>query len=293
MSRFSRLAFLAALALLLLAATNSVYTIDETQQALVVRLGRPVAVEITPGLKFKLPFVDTVVLYDARQLPLEPPAEEIILGDQKRVLVSTYARFRIMDALRFYQALLTQEAARSQLGQIVSSSARRELGQVNLGALLSGERARITDNIRREVIEKAIPLGVAVVDVRILAADLPLETSQAIYDRMISERQREAKELRAQGFELAQQIQADAERERTVLLAEAQRRSSVSRGEGDAAANQLFADAFGKDPGFFAFFRSLKTYRQALAASAPTLVLSPDSRLLQYFGSGAGPKVSK
>ena len=287
------LAALVAAIAVIWAISASVYTVDETQQALVVRLGRPIGVETDPGLKFKVPVIDTVVMYDARQLPLEPPAEEIILGDQKRVLVSTYTRFRIADPLRFYQAVYTQDAARSELTQIVSASVRREMGQIALGDLLSDQRSRVTDNIRREVTSKAVALGIAIVDVRIRSADLPYETSQAIYDRMISERQREAKELRAQGFELAQQIQADAERQRTVLLAEAEQQSAISRGDGDAAANQLFADAFGKDPGFFAFFRSLQTYRQSLAASAPVLVLSPDSRLLQYFNNGPGTKTGK
>lgn len=287
------LAALVAAIAVIWAISASVYTVDETQQALVVRLGRPIGVETDPGLKFKVPVIDTVVMYDARQLPLEPPAEEIILGDQKRVLVSTYTRFRIADPLRFYQAVYTQDAARSELTQIVSASVRREMGQIALGDLLSDQRSRVTDNIRREVTGKAVALGIAIVDVRIRSADLPYETSQAIYDRMISERQREAKELRAQGFELAQQIQADAERQRTVLLAEAEQQSAISRGDGDAAANQLFADAFGKDPGFFAFFRSLQTYRQSLAASAPVLVLSPDSRLLQYFNNGPGTKTGK
>lgn len=293
MSAKALLAFAIAIILGICVADAAFYEVLETQQALVVRLGRPIAVETEPGLKVKFPLVDTVIYYDSRQLPLEPPAEEIILGDQKRIEVSTYTRFRIADPLRFYQALYTLDGARSQLSQIVSSAARREFGQVALPALLSDDRARITADIRHEVSQEAAPLGVAIVDVRIRSADLPIETSQAIYNRMISEREREAKELRAQGFELAQQIDANAERERTVLLAEAQRQSSIARGEGDAAADKLFADAFAGDADFYAFYRSLKTYRQSLAGASPTLILSPDSPLLRYFNLGLGAKAGK
>jgi len=293
MSVNSRILSLLVCVVLLWGVYQSLYTVSETEEALVVRLGRPIGVETDPGLKAKIPLIDTVIIYDARQLPLEPPAEEIILGDQKRVLVSTYTRFRISRPLVFYQAVYTVTDARSELAQIVSSSVRRVMGQIALEDLLSDQRTRVTQDIRQEVTEKAAPLGIDIIDVRIRSADLPYETSQAIYDRMISERQREAKELRAQGYELAQQIQADAERDRTVLLAEAQRQSAISHGEGDAAANQLFADAFGKDPEFYAFYRSLQTYRQSLAASSPVLVLSPDSKLLQYFNTGPGTRATK
>jgi len=280
-----RLALGAALALALLAVL-SLYTVDQSEQALVVRLGAPVGVVRDPGLHVKLPLVDTVIFYDSRLLPLEPPLEQIILGDQKRLEVQVYARYQISDPLLYYQSVRTLEQARSQLTQIVSSALRRELGQVMLSALLSEERRPITDVILNETIAKAQPLGITVRDVRIRRADLPPETSQAIYDRMKSERQRQAKELRAQGFELAQQIQARADRDRTVILSEAQRQSLTTRGQGDAEANRIYAQAFGRDPRFFEFYRAMQTYRQALAESSPTLVLSPNSELLKYFGNG-------
>jgi membrane protease subunit HflC len=280
-----RLALGAALALALLAVL-SLYTVDQSEQALVVRLGAPVGVVRDPGLHVKLPLVDTVIFYDSRLLPLEPPLEQIILGDQKRLEVQVYARYQISDPLLYYQSVRTLEQARSQLTQIVSSALRRELGQVMLSALLSEERRPITDVILNETIAKAQPLGITVRDVRIRRADLPPETSQAIYDRMKSERQRQAKELRAQGFELAQQIQARADRDRTVILSEAQRQSLTTRGQGDAEANRIYAQAFGRDPRFFEFYRAMQTYRQALAESGPTLVLSPNSELLKYFGNG-------
>lgn len=285
-----RIALVVALALGVLAML-SLFTVDQTEQALVVRLGKPVDIERNPGLHTKVPFVDTVLYYDTRLLPLEPPLEQIILGDQKRLEVQVYARYQITDPLLYYQSVRTLEQARSQLTQIVSSALRRALGQVMLTALLSEERRHITDVVLQESILKAKPLGITIADVRIRRADLPPETSQAIYDRMKSERQRQAKELRAQGFEWAQQIQSRADRDRTVILSQAQRQSLTTRGQGDAEANRIYAQAFGRDPKFFEFYRAMQTYRQALADSNPTLVLSPNSELLKYFGNGATREV--
>lgn len=265
---------------------SSVYTVGEMQQALVVRLGAPTDLVTTPGLKFKVPLIDTVTYYDTRLLTLTMPSEQVILGDQKRLEVETYVRFRIADPLRFYQSLRTIDQANAQLTQLVSSSLRRELGQVMLKSLLSSERPKIVEHIQKEVVEKATSLGIDITEVRFHRADLPFETSQAIYDRMKSERQREAKELRAQGFEWAQQIQAKADRERAVLISEAQRQSKITHGEADAKANQIFAQAFGKDPQFYKFYRTQQTYRRALSDAAPTLFLSPDTAFLKEFKSG-------
>jgi modulator of FtsH protease HflC len=282
-------AFIVAFAVFALwIVSASVYTVDETQQALVVRLGKPVGVVNTPGLKFKMPMVDTVIYYDTRLLPLESPTDQIILGDQKRIEVDTYTRYRIADLLLFYKSVRTVEQANAQLSQLVGSSVRRELGREPLGSLLSDKRAKIVDKIQNEVAEKAKSIGIDVVEVRIHRADLPLETSQAIYDRMKSEREREAKELRAQGFELAQQIQSNAERERTVILSKAQRNSKITRSEGDAEAGSTFANAFGKDPQFYKFYRSLQTYRQTLADSGLILVLSPNAEFLHDLVNGPG-----
>jgi modulator of FtsH protease HflC len=269
-------------------AASTLFTVSETEQALIVRTGAPQGVITEPGLKLKVPLFDSVIFYDTRLLTLEPPAEQVILGDQKRIEVATITRYRIADPLRFYQSLRTLEQAAAQLTQLVSSSLRRELGQVVLHALLSDERPQVVDRIQREVAEKARVLGLQVVEVRFHRADLPLETSQAIYDRMKSERQREAKELRAQGFEWAQEIQAKADRERTVILSQAQREAKITRGQADATANRLLATAFSQDPQFYALYRSLQTYRQALADSHPTIVLSPDSEFLRAFKSGPG-----
>ncbi len=273
---------------LLWALGSSLYTVGEMQQALVVRLGAPVDLVKSPGLSLKLPLIDNVFFYDTRLLTLAPPSEQVILGDQKRLEVETYARYRITDPLLFYKSVRTVDQANAQLTQLLSSSLRRELGQVMLKALLSDQRPAIVQRIQSEVMEKAKPLGLEVAEVRFHRADLPFETSQAIYDRMKSERQREAKELRAQGFEWAQQIQAKAERERAVLISDAQRQSKITHGEADAKANQIFAQAFGRDPQFYKFYRTLQTYRQALADAAPTLVLSPDTAFLKDFKLGPG-----
>lgn len=266
--------------------STSLYTVNEVQQALIVRLGAPIGAVTEPGLQLKLPLVDSVIYYDNRLLTLEPAVEQVILGDQKRIEVQTYTRFRIADPLRFYNAVRTVELAGPQLGQLVSSSLRRELGQVVLPSLLSEKRSQIVERIQKEVADKTKDLGIQVIEVRFHRADLPLETSQAIYDRMTSERQREAKELRAQGFEWAQQIQAKADRERTVILSEAQRQAKITRGQADAETNQILASAFGKDPQFYKLYRSLQTYRLALADAGPTLVLSPDTEFLRYFKTG-------
>ncbi|AUH50221.1 protease modulator HflC [Chromobacterium sp. ATCC 53434] len=267
-------------------ALSAQYTLNEGQKALVVRLGAPVDVDSEPGLKFKLPLVDSVQYYDTRLQMLAPPPEQVILGDEKRLEVETYTRYRIADTLRFYQALRTEEQARAQLTQLVGTSLRRELGKEPLSELLSPRRKAIVERIQQEVVERARPMGLEVTEVQLHRADLPLETSQAIYDRMKSARQQEAKELRAQGAEWAQQIQAKADRDRTVILSEAQRQSAITHGEADADAGRVLAQAFGKDPKFYKFYRSLQTYRQSLADSAPTLVLSPDSALLHDLKSG-------
>jgi membrane protease subunit HflC len=271
-------------------ALSCLYTVSEGEQVLVVRQGAPIRVVTEPGLEVKAPLLDTLTYYDARLLTLEVPPEQVILGDQKRIVVQAYTRYRIANPLRFNQSVRTLDLAAPQLEQIVSSSLRRVLGQVQLPSLLSEQRTMIVASIQQEVTEKAIPLGIEVAEVRLHRADLPPETSQAIYDRMKSERQREAKELRAQGFEWAQQIQAKADRERTVTLSEAQRQAKITRGEADATANGILTAAFQSDPDFYRLYRSLQTYRQALAEAGGTLVLSPDSAFMRALK--AGPELS-
>ena len=272
-----------ALLIALLLAASSLFVVNQAEQALVLRLGAHRATIQEPGLHVKWPFIEEVVGYDRRLLSLEPPAEEIILGDQKRIVVDTFTRYRISDPLKFYQALRNETNARNQLTQIVSSALRQAMGQIMLPSLLSDERTRLMEAILKEVSDRAAPYGIAVADVRIRRADLPEETSQAIYDRMKSERERQAKELRAQGYEWGQQIRARADRERTVILAEATRQANVLRSQGDTESSRIYNEAYGRDPKFYDFYRSLEAYRKTMADGNTSMVLSPDSEFFQHF----------
>lgn len=288
------LGVVAVLALVVL--SSALFTVHQAEQALVLRFGAHRMTITKPGLKVKMPFIEDVVRYDARVLDLDPPAEQVILADQKRIVVDTFTRFRIVDPLQFYQAVRTEDAARARLREIINGALRRVLGNVTLQSVLSDERTAIMAEIMQQVQHETSGLGIHISDVRIRRADLPEETSQAIYDRMKSEREREAREARAQGQERAQQIRSRAERERTVILAEAQRQAQLLRGDGDAQANTIYAQAFGKDPEFFALYRSLQAYREALGSDSTSLVLSPDSEFFRYFGKlpgqqpGAAPR---
>lgn len=266
-------------------ATSGMFVLDQNEQAVILRLGAWRATETDPGLHFKVPLIESVEFYDHRLLALNTPDEQILLSDQKRVVVDTYTRYRIVDPLRFYQSVRTEANARSQLGSIVQSSMRRVMGTIKMPALLSDQRDVVMHNIQQDVAEAAKPLGVDVVDVRLRRADLPDETSQAIYDRMKSERERQAKELRAQGYEWAQEIRGKAERERTVILAEAQRQSQILRGEGDAMSSKIYGEAFSQDSQFYAFYRTLQAYRATLG-DGTTYVLSPESDFLKYLSNG-------
>ena len=283
--------WLVALAFLGWVAAQGFHIVPQDRIAIVARFGKPIATITEPGLYTKAPLIDAVVTYDKHLLPLQPPLDEIILGDQKRVEVTTISRFRIADALKFYQSVGTEDQARINLSQIVSSELRKALGKATLPSLLTAERDRISDQIRDAVAQQALELGVAVIDVRILRAELPVETSQAIYDRMSSERVREAKELRAQGFEIAQQIRSKADREKEILLSNAQRDSQTVRGAADAEANRIAIAAFSRNPEFYDLYRTLQVYRASLTQGGPTLVLSPSSELMKYFAQS--PKLQK
>lgn len=286
----NRKLFIAGIALVVLGilASASLFTVNEAQQALVVRLGDPRRVIQEPGLKLKLPFFENVVVMDRRVLDLDPPVEQVILADQKRLDVDAFARYRIHDPLRFFQTVGSEAVAETRLNAVVNSALRRVLGNVTLLAVLSNERAQVMTDIRGQVNNEAQRLGIEIVDVRIRRADLPEETSQAIFARMRSEREREASEARAQGQEQSQQIRSRAERERTVLLAEAQRDAQILRGEGDNQALRVIGDATRQDAQFYAFYRSLEAYRKSLNKDDTTLVLSPNSEFFRFFGDGVG-----
>jgi membrane protease subunit HflC len=288
-----RFGFAGGVALVLLVAAlivgySSVFSVYQTQQALVVRLGNPVRVVNEPGLHFKLPFVDTVIAIDRRILDLEAPAQEVIASDQKRLVVDAFARYRIKDPLRFYQTLGSIVGANSQLAILLNSALRRVLGEATFTHVVRDQRADLMARIRDLVDREADAYGIQVVDVRIRRADLPEQNSQAVYQRMQTERQREAAEFRAQGAQRAQEIRSRADREVTVLVAEATAKSEQIRGQGDAQRNQIFADAFNRDPDFFAFYRSMQAYEAGLRHNDTRLLLKPDTNFFRYFNDPSG-----
>lgn len=276
--------------LLVLGAFSALFTVNQTQQALVLQFGEPKRTIQEPGLAFKIPFIQDVEYYERRVLSLIPQdAEEVILADQKRLQVDAFARYRIADPLLFYQTVRNELGARARLDSIIDSSVRRVLGQETLASILTGEREDINSSIRDEVNSSVSALGIEIIDVRLRRADYPTATSQNIFNRMKSEREREAKEFRATGEEEAQKIRADAEKTRTVILAEARKEAQEKRGAGDSQAIQIYAEAFGQDPEFFSFYRSMEAYRAAMGAGSGTsMVISPDSDFFRYFKDSAG-----
>ena len=269
-------------------AINALFIVDQTEQALVLQFGQPRRVIRDPGLWVKRPFLEEVRLYDNRLLDFEPPPEEVIVSDQKRLVVDTYTRYRITDPLLFFQTANSEVAVRARLSAMVNGSLRRVLGNVTLSALLSQQRSAIMKQIRDEVRDQGKGFGIDVVDVRIRRADLPEENSQAIYARMVSERQQQAAQYRGEGAEAAQNVRANADRERTVILAEAQRDAQRVRGDGDAESIRVYADAFGQDKEFFAFYRSMQAYRDALNGRTTSFVLNPDGGFFRFFDNYGG-----
>lgn len=262
---------------------QSFFIVDQRQQALVLQFGQIQRVEKEPGLKIKIPFIQDVVRLDKRLIGFDAPPEEIITADQRRLVVDTFVRFRITDPLRFYQSVSTLAGLRARLPSVVNSSVRGVLGGRDTTMIISGERGQIMNQIRDSLNGEARAFGIEVVDVRIRRADFPDAISQSIFERMKTERQREAKESRAEGFELSEKIRADAERQRTIGIADARRQAEILRGEGDAIRTKTLATAANQDPEFYAFYRSLQAYAQALQPGDTTLVLSPDSEFFKYF----------
>jgi membrane protease subunit HflC len=274
-------------AALLLTALAAAFTVNEAQQALVLRFGAVQRTVQQAGLNFKIPLIDSVTYIERRVLAFDVQPQELILGDRKRLVVDSFARYRITDPQLFYQRVRTEAALQGQMQPILNSAMRNVLGEVPLFTVLSANRDELMDRIEERANQALSQYGVDVVDIRIKRADLPEENSQAIFRRMQTEREREARELRAQGEELAQRIRARAERERAVLLAEARRDAEILRGDGDAEAVRIFADAFGRDADFFAFYRSMQAYRNALGADTTQFVMSPSTEFFRYFDSGA------
>jgi len=263
----------------------SLFTVKEINQAIVLQFGDPKKVIAEPGLQVKIPFIQNVVYLDRRILSLDPAPEEVIASDQKRLIVDAYARFKIVDPLKFYISVGDERVARSRLATIINSRIRSVLGKQSLATLLSEDRTKQMAIIQDGVNTEAEKFGITIIDVRIKRADLPQANSEAIYKRMQTEREREAKEFRAKGAEMAVTITSTADKEVTVLLANAKKQSEIMKGEGDGQRNKIFAQAFGKDPDFFAFYRAMQAYETALIGGDTSLILSPDSDFFKFFGN--------
>ena len=263
----------------------SIFIVKEVNQAIVLQFGDPKRIITKPGLNFKLPFIQNVVFLDKRILNLDAPPEEVIASDQKRLIVDAFARFQIIDPLKFYISVGNERVARSRLSTIINSRIRSVLGTQRLQTLLSEDRTKQMALIQEGVNNEAEKFGIKIIDVRIKRADLPQANSDAIFARMQTERNREAKEFRAKGAEMAVTITSTADKEVTVILADAQKKSEIMKGEGDGQRNKIFADAFGQDPEFFAFYRAMQAYEKALIGGETSLVLSPDSEFFKFFGN--------
>ena len=272
---------------------QSLFIVQEISQAIVLQFGDPKKIVTKAGLNFKLPFIQNVVYLDKRILNLDNDPEEVIAADQKRLIVDAFARFKIVDPLKFYISVGNERVARSRLSTIINSRIRGVLGTQELATLLSTDRARQMQIIQSQVNEEAKNFGINIVDVRIKRADLPPANSEAIYKRMRTEREREAKEFRAQGAEIAQKIRSTADKDVTVILAQANKKSEIMKGEGDGQRNKIFADAFGRDPQFFAFYRAMQAYEKALIGGETSLVLSPDSDFFKFFGKSIKPNIKR
>ena len=263
----------------------SIFVVKEINQAIVLQFGDPKRIIVKPGLNFKIPFIQNVVFLDKRILNLDTPPEEVIASDQKRLIVDAFARFQIVDPLKFYISVGNERVARSRLSTIINSRLRSVLGQQELQTLLSKDRTKQMALIQEGVNNEADNFGIKIVDVRIKRADLPQANSDAIFRRMQTEREREAKEFRARGAEMAVTITSTADKEVTVILADAQKKSEIMKGEGDGQRNKIFANAFGQDPEFFAFYRAMQAYEKALIGGETSLILSPDSEFFKFFGN--------
>ncbi len=275
---------LVVIGLIIFGVGSSLFIVQETEQVLVLQFGDPRQQISKPGLHFKIPVVQNLKSFERRILNIDPPAEELLLADQKRLVVDTFARYKISDMLKYYQTLNTEYAATQRMGNIINAALRETLGKSSLPDVLSEKRHDLMKEIQESVNEETKRFGIEIVDVRIVRADLPVEVTQATYNRMVSEREREAREARAQGAEISLEIKSKADKEKTVLLSEAKRDSQIIRAKGDKKAVKIYADAANKDPKFYSFYRSLEAYNKVLADPSKTLVLSSDNDFLKYFG---------
>ena len=271
-----------------LIAYFTLFTVIEVKNAIVLQFGDPKRVITSPGLNFKIPFIQNVIFIDNRILDIDAPAAEVIAADQKRLIVDAFVKFKIVDVLEFYKAFGNENVARSRISAVVNSRIRGVLGEEPLSAVLSDDRSKLMKQITSLVEAEVNNYGIEIIDVRIKRADLPEANSQAIFRRMQTEREREAKEFRAQGAEIAQRIRSTADKEVTIIKSQAEKKANIVRGEGDGMANKVFAEAFGQDPEFFAFYRAMQAYAEGLKSSDTTMILSPESEFFRYFADPSG-----
>lgn len=264
---------------------STIFTVDQRQQALVLQFGEPIRLIKTPGLKFKLPFLQNVILFDKRILDLGIQEQEVIASDQKRLIINAYAKYKIIDPLKFYTTVRNQYGLNGKLSAILDSSMRQVIGEVTLSELLTIDRANVMARIKEIVSKESVIFGVEIVDVRIMRGDLPKENSEAIFARMQTEREKEAREIRANGAEEAEKIKAEADKQRIIILADAKKKSDIAKGDGEAKAAIIFANSYGKDPEFADFYRSMRAYKEALQSDKTRMIISPDGEFFKYFGN--------
>ena len=282
---FSKKIFVPIILVLLFTIFSALFIVKQTEQALVLQFGDPIRIIKEPGLKIKIPLIQNAIFYDTRVLDFDAEVEEVILSDQKRLLVDAFIRYQIVDPLKFYQSVSNENGFKARVGGILSGSLRRVLGSDPLEVVLSAKRSELMEKIQGELDNESSNFGVKMIDVRIKRADLPKANSEAIFARMRAEREKEARQFRAEGSEESQIIKSKAEKERTIIIAEANKRSQTVRGEGDGEAVRIYAKAFNKDKEFFAFYRSMEAYKKAFndGEDDPVLILSPDSDFFKYF----------
>jgi len=275
--------YLIASAATLLVLSNAVFIVDQREQALVVQFGEVVSVINKPGIKVKIPLVQDVIFFDKRILDLGIAEQEVIASDQKRLIINAFTKYQIIDPLKFYTTVRTKPGVESKVSAIFDSSIRQTIGEVPLVELLSENRSTIMSKIKETLSRETEIFGIKIVDVRIMRGDLPKENSDAIFTRMQTEREKEAKEIRAQGAEEGDKIKAEADKERTIILAEARKQANISKGAGDGEAAKISAAAFSKDAEFYDFYRTMQAYNESLKPEKTTIIISPDSEFFKYF----------
>ncbi len=281
--RIIQIIIAASVTLLLLSSTF--FTVEQRQQVLVLQFGEPKRVIDSPGIKLKLPFLQNTIFFDKRIIDLAIAEQEVIASDQKRLIINAFTKYQIIDPLKFYTTVNNFNGLENKLSAILDSSLRQVIGEVTLNELLTADRVNIMTKIKNVVSKESEIFGVKIVDVRIMRADLPKENSEAIFARMQTEREKEAREIRAKGAEEAQKIRAEADKEKTIIVAEAKKNADLTRGNGEAQSTKIYADAYGKDPEFADFYRSMNAYETSLKGDRTKMVISPDSEFFKYFGN--------